>query len=156
MDMNRLDRVMRRVRGEEPAACPLNGDRERLMRLISGEEMSIKQYEQLRQHCSGRPRIQLTQLWTEECRHHRDLQAEYLARYGDTLPPSCSKLPAGEGGVLTSLGKLREQELTAAEEYRRCGREAEDHRLAMLFEKHAYEEERHARVLTELLHRGLR
>ena len=156
MDMERLDRVLRRVRGEEITACPLSGDRELLTRLIRGEEVSMRRYGQLRQQCSGQPRVQLTRLWLEEERHHRDLQAEYLARCGDTLPTVPEKSPAGKKPLTAEIGRLREQELAAAEEYRRCARETADHRLELLFEKHAREEEQHAQMLTELLRRSMR
>ena len=156
MDMERLDRVLRRVRGEEAPSCPLNGDHEILMRLIRAEEGSLRQYDWLRQRCSGRPRVILTRLWVDEQRHHRDLQAEYLARYGDTLPPEKDMPPLENRGVLTMVGKLREQELAGAEGYRRAAQDTSDHRLEQLYHKHAREEESHAHALTELLRLAMR
>ena len=156
MDMERLDRVMRRVRGEEGPSCPLNGDREILISQIRAEEGSLRQYDRLRQRCNGRPRVILTQLWADEQRHHRNLQAEYLARYGDTLLPEKPMPPVDGRGLLSAVGKLREQELAGAEAYRRAARDTADRHLAHLYEKHAREEERHAHALTELLHRAMR
>jgi len=154
MDMERLDRVLRRVRGEENAICA-DDDRRRLEALIRGEETSRAAYGWLRNRCSGRPRAVLTQLWTEEDRHYRDLQAEYLARFGNTLPQETVSVTRNIG-VLSALGRVREEEHAAVEEYLRGSRETGDHRLRLLFEKHAREEERHAKKLTELLHFGMR
>lgn len=156
MDMERLNRVMRRVRGEEGPSCPLNGDRGILISLIQAEDSSLREYDRLRQRCNGRPRVILTQLWEDEQRHHRDLQAEYLARYGDTLLPEKDMPTMENRGVMTMVGKLREQELSGAESYRRAAGDTVDHRLALLYEKHAREEERHAHALTELLRRAMR
>ena len=155
MDMERLDRVLRRVRGEEPAQDNRK-DRETLSRLIRGEEQSRDNYGWLRNRCGGRARVLLTQLWIEEDRHCRDLQAEYLARYGKWLPAEKMSGPAGTRGVLSALGQIREKEEAAAEEYRRCSRETRDHRLCLLYEKLASEEMNHAQRLTELIRQAMK
>lgn len=154
MDVERLNRVLRRVRGEE-TLWDSSADRETLAALVRGEEKSRDTYGQLRNRCSGYARMVLTQLWNEEDRHYRNLQAEYMARYGDSLPRENQRPSNRQEGVLSALGRVREAEHSAAESYRRCSRETGDKRLAALYEKHGREEEQHALRITQLLHRGM-
>ena len=150
MDIDRLNRVLRRVRNEEPAA----EERLVLERLIHAEAEACREYEYVRSRCSGRPQVVLTQIWTQEQKHYRDLQAEYAARYGNSVPQSPEK-PVGRGGVLSMLGRIREREFAAVEEYSRHGKATGDFRLSLLYQNHAREKRPHAKLLTQLLRQGM-
>ena len=156
MDIERLNRVLRRVRNEDVLTtdCEANG-RVQLQRFIRMEEQACREYEQLRRRCSGRTQVVLTKIWTEEQRHLRDLQAEFMVRYGNTLSTQTEAKPQNQRGLLSWVGKIREEEFGAAEEYHRASRATGDHRLQLLYQKHAQEEENHARLLTDLLRRGM-
>ena len=150
MDIERINRVLRRVRNEDP----VSEDRTALVRLIHAEAEACREYEYVRSRCSGRPQVVLTRIWTDEQRHYKELQKEYVAHYGNPVPQTPGK-SMEQRGVLSMLGRAREKEFAAAEEYLRHSKAVGEPYLAQLYQKHAREEQEHARLLTELLRQGM-
>ena len=153
MDMERMERVLRRVRGEQP---PAEGDdRGELAALIHAERRSRDSYGKLRARCSGQCRLLLTQLWTEEEQHLQALQEQYLLLTGDTLPLG----PGGDEppytGVVSALRHGMEAERRGAEAYRQAAERTQNRALRQLYEAHAQAETRHAARLEQMLHRAL-
>ncbi len=148
--LKNFDNVWKRVNPTASSTTPSGGDdRAALQYMIQKEHESQSLYKHLAARTKGKNSARFSAMASDEARHLKRLQLEYLLLTGDSYSPAAFVVP--REGTVTLIRMAYMDEAAAEKGYLDAARTTQKQNLQKIYLAHSADENRHGMILRSML-----